>query len=296
MWSVAAPRNAQAKRDPAPSKWAYRYQRWMLTPLLRRLLLRWLPAAALCGGMALWLTTDANRARLSGMVVQIRDSIEGRPEFTVSAMAVVGASETLTQQVREVLPVDFPLSQFELDLEEMRERVAELPAVDTARLRIRTGGILEVAVDERLPVAVWRSPEGLHLIDAEGVVVAGAAARADRADLPLLVGLGADTEVAEARAILAAADPIAPRVRGLQRRGDRRWDLVLDRDQRILLPETGAVQAVERVVALNEVTRLLDRDLLAVDLRVPRRPTLRLAPDANETLKAARLAKPEDES
>ena len=39
---------------------------------------------------------------------------------------------------------------------------------------------------------------------------------------------------------------------------DRRWDIVLDRDQRIMLPENGAVGALERVVAMAQVQDLLE--------------------------------------
>ena len=60
---------------------------------------------------------------------------------------------------------------------------------------------------------------------------------------------------------------LAERLRGLVRMGERRWDLVLDRDQRILLPEDGAVEALERVIALDEAQDILSRDILQVDLR-----------------------------
>ena len=74
--------------------------------------------------------------------------------------------------------------------------------------------------------------------------------------------------------------------------GERRWDLVLDRDQRILLPEADPVRAVERVIALDQADQLLDRDVLAVDLRSERRPVLRLAPFALGELRRTRGADP----
>ena len=86
--------------------------------------------------------------------------------------------------------------------------------------------------------------------------------------------------VAEARAIYAAALPLAGRMRGLIRRGERRWDVVLDRDQVIQLPEQGAVAALERVIALDEAEDMLGRDLAVIDMRIPGRPTLRMAPGA----------------
>ena len=97
-----------------------------------------------------------------------------------------------------------------------------------------------------------------------------------------MAGDGADRAVKEALQLYAAAGPLRGRIRGLVRVGERRWDAVLDRDQRILLPETGAVQALERVIALSEAQDMLERDLLVVDMRLAARPTIRLAEAAAE--------------
>jgi cell division protein FtsQ len=55
--------------------------------------------------------------------------------------------------------------------------------------------------------------------------------------------------------------------------------VVLDRDQRILLPEVAPVRALERVIVLNETQemhQMLDRDVAAVDMRLADRPSLRM--------------------
>ena len=51
---------------------------------------------------------------------------------------------------------------------------------------------------------------GLQLLDATGHRVAGLSARADRADLPLVAGEGADAAMPEALAIFEAAQPVEP--------------------------------------------------------------------------------------
>ena len=84
--------------------------------------------------------------------------------------------------------------------------------------------------------------------------------------------------------ILAAAAPLADRLRGLVRMGERRWDVVLDRDQRIQLPETAPIIALEKVIALDKAQDLLARDISVIDMRNPVRPTLRLAEPALEEL------------
>ena len=107
----------------------------------------------------------------------------------------------------------------------------------------------------------------------------------------MIAGDGADVAIDEAMAILDAASPIAGRVRGLVRVGERRWDLVLDRAQRILLPSENPAAAVERLLALDQSEKLLDRDVAAIDFRNQDRPVLRLAPFAlNELRRAQGLA------
>ena len=116
-------------------------------------------------------------------------------------------------------------------------------------------------------------------------MVAGASLRADWPELPLVAGAGADREVAQALALIAAAEPIKERLRGLVRMGERRWDVVLDRDQRLLLPEDEPVAALERLIALDKGREMLKRDLTIIDFRNPHRPTVRLNTYALNDLK-----------
>jgi len=268
--------------DPAPSRWSYRLQRLMLTPGLRRLLRIGVPVTVLAAVAFTYFSDETRREAIALQLADLRDQIETRPEFMVDLLAVEGASEGVETDIREIFPYDLPASSFDLDLEHVREMIEGLPGVAKVDLRIRQGGVLMAEILERQPVVLWRTREGLGALDIEGIVVSEPASRADRPDLPLIVGEGADKRVAEALEILRAAAPLEARVRGLVRMGERRWDLVLDRDQRILLPETNPVQALERVLVLNDVHDMLARDLAAVDLRLSGRPTIRMTPRAVE--------------
>jgi cell division protein FtsQ len=268
------------RRDPAPSRIAYRLHRLWLTPLFRAVLRIGLPAFAMVFTVGVFLGDEARRAAITDAFDEMRRQIQERPEFMVTALTVRGASEPLAEAIRTGLEVNLPVNSFALDLDAMRRSVEALDPVARAEVRLRTSGMLEVLVAERIPVALWRSADGLLVIDAGGVRAGLAEARADYPDLPLIAGEGADEHVAEALMLVAAADPLIDRMRGLVRVGERRWDVVLDRDQRILLPARDALRALERAVAMHLAQDLLDRDVSVVDLRLERRPTLRMAPDA----------------
>jgi cell division protein FtsQ len=269
-----------ARRDPAPSRWAYRMHRLWLTPMFRTGFRIGVPVVLFLGAVGLFLADAGRRDAIAEAVAGVRDRFENRPEFIVSLVSVEGASPELADAVRQRLDLTLPLSSFAIDLVAARDRIQELDAVAQADLIVRSGGVLEVKITERVPVVLWRTATGIEMLDATGHRVASLAARSDRPDLPIVAGDGADLATPEAMALIAAAQPIIPRLRGLVRVGDRRWDLVLDRNQRILLPAQNPIVAVERLIALDKAHDLLGRDVLAVDLRTHHRPVLRLAPDA----------------
>jgi cell division protein FtsQ len=276
MRSLTLRRTTEPRRDPAPTVWSYRYQRLMLTPVYRLAFRIGLPGALVAAIVGGWFASDANRAWASAEVAALRAAVEDRPEFLVTGSAVTGADTALRMAIEDLVTITFPVSSWRLDLDAIRLQVAELTAVKDVTVRVRADSVLEIAVTERVPVAVWRYTDGLRLIDSDGVMTGMIVERADRSDLPLIAGDGAKDYIDEALALFAAAQPIAPRVRGLVRMGERRWDMVLDRDQRILLPEVDPVAALHRVVALDQAQEMLARDVSVVDMRLGSRPTLRL--------------------
>ena len=276
------------RRDPAPSRWAYRAQRLWLTPAFRAALRVGAPSLLAVTIIAAVLASADRRAAITGVFAGIVDSFQQRPEFMVTALSVDGASVELSERIRATLGLKLPVSSFDIDLAAARARIETIDAVAAAEIRVRSGGLLEVRVTEREPALIWRRGTGLVLLDETGRRVDNLAFRNERSDLPVIAGDGAELAVPEALEILAAAKPILPRIRGLVRMGERRWDVVLDRGQRILLPVTEPVVALERMIALDEAQDLLDRDVIAVDLRLRDRPVLRLAPYALAEIRRAR--------
>jgi len=262
-------------RDPAPSRLGYRLHRMWMTPLVRRAVVMGLPMLMAAGATHLVLTRTDLIENASATAADLRRMIEERPEFAVRLMAIDGAAPETAEDIREILPLDLPMTSFDLDLTQIRELVSDLDAVKSASVHIRAGGILQIDIVERTAAVVWRGPQGLELLDETGHRVATLTARADRADLPVIAGEGAEVAVVEALALFAEAGPLAKRLRGLERVGERRWDLVLDGDQRILLPEEDPGLALERVLAMDAAYDLFARDVLLVDMRNPSRPTMR---------------------
>lgn len=274
------------RRDPAPSRVGYRLQRLWLTPSVRGLVLLVLPVTALLAAALLWLTAPAQRTMFSEGWRDLRAAVAARPEFQIHGIEVTGASAPLNLAVQALFPEGFPVSSFDIDLPALRRAIEGYDAVARAELRV-AGGRIEVRLTERDPAVLWRTPDRLLVLDNSGRRIAVLADRAVRPDLAVIAGEGADAAVPEALALLAAGAPLAERLRGLERIGNRRWDVVLDRGQRILLPETGAIAALERAIALHQAQDLLNRDILALDFRNGR-PVARLGTEAVPELRRIR--------
>lgn len=275
-----ARQTARPRKDPAPSRLRYRLTRFWLRPSYRRAVNFGLPLMA--GVLASWtLASELDlRNRAVGAFAAAREAVMDRPQFLITRIDIPDVSADLAEQIRETSLVTLPVNSLEVNVAAVRDRVESLAAVERARVRAVAGGVLEIRAIERIPVAIWRGPDGLQLVDQNGVRVAEIDSRLRRADLPLIAGAGAEGQVPEALSLLAEARPIAARIRGLVRVGERRWDMVLDRDQAIRLPETDPLGALRRVLALQAADQALDRDVSVLDLRNPERPMLRLTEEA----------------
>ena len=274
--------------DPSPSLLRYRFERLWLKPSVRQLVRLWLPLGV--AGLMIFAASNNDTIREAVQVksTQMYDAVAARPELQVNQVVFPDVSDDLQQQILTVTGLELPVSSLELDVVALKRAVETLDAVETAQVRVLGGGTLEILTVERDPVVVWRDGDVLRLVDNEGRRVADIARRSARGDLPLIVGLGAELEVAEAMSLVQVAAPISGRVRGLVRVGERRWDLVLDRGQTIMLPEHGAVSALRRVIALHQVEDLLNRDVTVVDMRNGERPVLRLTDEAISELRRLR--------
>jgi cell division protein FtsQ len=272
------------RKGPGPSKLTYRASRAWAKPIIRNATLVYMPLIALA--IIGWrvAANDVLRGMIETKVVTLVEQFAARPEFAVRGVTVVGGTSELHADVRLALGIQRGMSSLRIDVEELRHRVEALGAVERATVQFDPQGTLRVAVVERIAVVLYRRPDKvLVMLDHGGVEIGPAGPRADHPDLPVILGAGAQDRVGEVIALLAAAPDIVPRLRAFVRVGERRWDIVLDRDMVIKLPGDASIDALSMVMALHYGEELLDRDVAVIDLRLPDRPALRMMPGAAET-------------
>ncbi|MES2441840.1 MAG: cell division protein FtsQ/DivIB [Pseudomonadota bacterium] len=184
-----------------------------------------------------------------------------------------------------------------VDLEGVRERLLKYPWIEDARVSRRLPNTLSIHIVERIPAAIWQSHGRLMLVDTKGVPLEPVSREA-MPDLPLLIGDGANAQEEARRRLMDAAPRLKPLVKAATWIGNRRWDLVFDTGERLLLPEgeREAADALVEFAEMDRTQRLLGKNYQRFDMRVEGRMVMRkqgaAVPDAADAAAAAAAAEP----
>jgi cell division protein FtsQ len=165
-----------------------------------------------------------------------------------------------------------------VDLDGTRAELMKLGWISDARVSRRLPDTLVVDIVERVPTAIWQYQHRLALIDKEGVVIGPVDDRA-MPDLPVVVGPGANRRASHLAALMANAPSLKPLVTAASWQGDRRWDIIFQSGEKLLLPEGDAEAAKALVFFAQEDRRagLLGKGLVSIDMRDPTRMVARVS-------------------
>ncbi len=166
-----------------------------------------------------------------------------------------------------------------LDAAEVRDRLERVPLIKTASVRKLYPNELVVTLVEREPHALWQRDGEVFVIAADGTVI-DVMQDARFANLPLVVGEDANRRTGDYLALLDAAGPLRGRVVAGTLVSGRRWTLKIDNGVDVRLPEIGASDAMARLAKLDREQKVLDKDVIAIDLRISDRVVVRLTEEA----------------
>lgn len=262
-----------------PSRWFRRSRRSAVAvPLAERLPRGVGTCLALAFlGASLW-----SGAILGGHTETLRQS-QGEPRNMIARMIGLGVDRVTIAGIAELSEIEVLVaagidprgSLVFFDADEARRRLEATPLIRQATVRKLYPGEIAITLVEREPYALWQVKGDLFVIAADGTVI-------DKMDdgrfahLPLVVGADANNRARDFIALKAQAGPLEARIRAATLVSGRRWTLKLDNGVDVRLPEAAPAEALKRLVALESDFRLLDKDLLAIDLREPDRVVMRL--------------------
>ncbi len=172
-----------------------------------------------------------------------------------------------------------------IDMEETRQRVESLGWIKSATIARRLPDTIYLQIEERQALALWQHKGRIVLIDREGAVIQrhkldGFAA------LPLVVGEDAPANAAPLLDLLRTYPAVSGQVEAAVRVSGRRWNLRLRNGIDIRLPAEDVAAALDRLAEYQREHALFERDVIAVDLRMPDRLIVRVSGKAADRARA----------
>jgi cell division protein FtsQ len=230
---------------------------------------------------------------IAAQVQDFADAAANAAGFHISEVALAGQHQLGRDEILHLAGITGRSSLLFLDAAHTRARLLANPWIAEATVLKLYPSRLRIGIKERVAFAQWQKNGRVALIAADGTMLEPAVP-AQFASLPLVVGQGAEHEAKPLLALLAQFPDIARKVTASVLVADRRWNLHLNDDVEVLLPETAPEKALQILVDLDRDKKLLSRDIVAVDLRLPDRVTVRQSDAAaaarDEALKAAEKA------
>ncbi|TNE62741.1 MAG: FtsQ-type POTRA domain-containing protein [Alphaproteobacteria bacterium] len=210
--------------------------------------------------------------------------------FVLSSLSIEGMERSRRSEVLAALDVDDGMPLLAIDLGQMQKQLEALPWVKRAEVTRVLPGELHIRLTERHAYALWQDKGRVYVIDADGTVITTRGVK-EFAHLMLVVGDGAQGRVHALQTMLDETPELAAKVRTAVRVGERRWDLIFDNGIRVKLPEDdqvpyGAQAAWSRFVEYENKHRLLEREVMVIDMRLPDRMVLRVSPDGHKRMEA----------
>ncbi|HEY7662889.1 MAG TPA: cell division protein FtsQ/DivIB [Xanthobacteraceae bacterium] len=205
-----------------------------------------------------------------------RDTAANAAGFRIVSIALAGNHHVSREEVLASAGISGSASLLFLDVEETRERLKSNPWIADASVLKLYPGELQIGIREREAFALWQQDGRVSVIADDGAVLEPFVAP-HLIRLPLVVGRGAETRAKEFLALLDGYPALRDLVRASVLVGERRWNLRLKNGIDVRLPESDVASALKRLMVLEREKHLTTRDILAIDLRVPDRVTVRLS-------------------
>jgi cell division protein FtsQ len=214
--------------------------------------------------------------------------------FGITEVALTGQHEVHRDDILTLAGVTERSSLLWLDATKMRAGLLANPWIAEATVLKLYPSRLRIEIKERAPFALWQKDGRVSLIAADGTVLEPHVPQRF-ASLPQLVGAGAERAGQDFLNLLARYPDVAENVESSVLVAERRWNLRLKGGLEVLLPENEPDRALATLVDLNRTKKLLSRDIVAVDLRLTDRVTVRQSEAAgtarDEAVKAAEKAR-----
>ena len=261
----------------------YRLERLWLTPIIRGLIRYGIPVFLIIIICCAYFSKSDNLDIFKVSWREFRENIKNRPEFLINLIKIDGVNHRISNEIRSVMNLDLPISSYDLDLENIKNKVQLMSIVETANLFI-ANNIIHVEIRERQPSIIWQNNNNLEILDANGISISSVNSRDEHLNLPLIAGQGANKHVNQALFIYRHNFIFSDQLIGLVRVGNRRWNMDLINNRRVMLPSEGINKALKKMIELNSIYDFSSKNFNVLDFRNINRVIIRKNNEPTQTI------------
>lgn len=199
--------------------------------------------------------------------------------FRLEDVVVEGRMRTDKTQILKMLDLKRDQPLLSINLLDAKEKLEKISWVKAVRVERRFPDTLFIRISEKEPVALWQNQSKTYLVDRDGELVEVKEAHKYN-DLLLVAGHEAPHEVGKLLTLLEEFPELKTRVTAATHLRSMRWDIKLDGKIDVKLPEKEADRALAYLLNLEKNHRLMNQEVMSIDMRLPGQLILRLAPEA----------------
>lgn len=186
--------------------------------------------------------------------------------FKLENVSIEGQYHSITEDILATLNADKGTPIFALDLESIKTNLKNNRWIkNVVRIERRLPNNLYIKLVERMPIAIWQIDGKVFLIDGEGYKITSDTSNFSN----LLQVVGSDANIYASTLIedLTKHSELASKIKSAVRYGGRRWNLNLEQEITIKMPDSDFEHALNYLTELNSKKLLFDQNYKIIDLR-----------------------------
>ena len=188
--------------------------------------------------------------------------------FVLENIIIEGRENTSYKDIIQTLKADKGSPIFSVEMQEVKGRLEDTTWIKKAMVERRLPSTLYIAIIERKPIAIWQFKKKLYLVDTEGNRITKYNGEGF-SELIHVVGQDANIYASNLLSDINIYPNLASKIKSAVRYGNRRWNLHLEQNIIVKMPENGFREAYEYLHLLNKDKKLFDQNYKMLDLRDP---------------------------
>ena len=206
-------------------------------------------------------------SQLRSKLIEASGNISKTVGLTVREVIVEGRSKTRKSVLLQALQVSEGDNILAINITEMKDRINKLPWVKSARIERHFPNKISLTLFERTPMARWQTNRMLKLIDVNGDVIP-IVDLTRFSNLPIIIGKNAPKIAGQILNTLSNEPHLFRRVKSLTLVSDRRWDVQLDNQINVHLPEKNPGKAWAHLATVEQGHNIFGDQVQGIDMRL----------------------------